>query len=260
MNVFRRWSSYLFSKGGLYSYFKKHIKAFLRLARQLVKRSVIKRNLDVKFISNDFGFGRGIPVDRYSMHTFFCKYGHFITNTCLEFGDTTYIDKYGAEVSEKVTFNYSNNSSCLGGSLSGDITKLNTLPSEAFDCIVCINVLNFIYEISDAVLGLKKMLKPNGKVLLTLAGVSSHISRYDMDRWGDYWRLTDKAAIKLLEKSGLTIDAMQVYGNPYACAAQLNGFSIEDLVQSELTSSHRDYQLVLAFTLSKLIVEDDVNL
>lgn len=251
MNMNRRCSHYVFSREGLYLDSKKYVKNFLRYFKHLITRSLAKRDLEVKFISNDFGFSRGTPIDRHYIHNFFCENASFVTGCCLEFGDSTYMDKYGIDVTKKVTFNYSDAPFSSGRSIAGDIAKPNSLPSEEFDCIVCVNVLNFIYDLSAATLGLRRMLKQNGKLLLTLAGVSSHVSRYDMNRWGDYWRLTDKAAIKLLEDSGFTIEAMRVYGNPYACTAQLNGFSTEDVVQSELFPSHPDYQLVLAFTLSK---------
>jgi hypothetical protein len=224
---------------------------FLKFVMQWLRRNIIRREFTYKFISNDFGYGRGIPVDRYYIHKFFLDEARFVTGSCLEFGDTTYIDKYGKEVTKKTTFNYSSEPLSLDNNLAGDITKLNTLPEDVFDCIVSVNVLNFIYDLPAAVLGLKKMIKPSGKILLTLAGVSSHISRYDMDRWGDYWRLTDKATIKLLEDAGFTIEAKQVYGNPYSCTAQMNGFSSEELVQSKLFPSHPDYQLIISFVLRK---------
>lgn len=231
----------------------KKIKDFLKTLKQILTRNIVKKNFENKFISNDFGFGRGTPVDRYYIHDFFCKKTKYISGDCLEFGDTTYIDKYGIDVNESVTFNYSTVSSAVEDVLTGDITQLYTLPQNKFDCIVCINVLNFIYDLPAAVLGLSQMLKPDGKIILTLAGISAHISRYDMDRWGDYWRLTDKAAIKLFEDAGFNVEEVCAYGNAYACTAQINGFSVEDIELYELFPSHPDYQLVLAFVLSKSV-------
>lgn len=230
---------------------KQSAKNYLNQIRHLVVRGIAKKHLENKFISNDFGFGRGTPIDRSFIHHFFCNNTSLVAGCCLEFGDSTYTNKYGTNVTKKTVFNYSDTPQISDGNISGDIAKPNSLPSEVFDCIICVNVLNFIFDISAAASGLRQMLKPNGRILLTLAGVSAHISRYDMNRWGDFWRLTDKAAIKLLEDAGFTIETMQIYGNPYACTAQLNGFSTEDIDQSELFRSHPDYQLVLTFTLSK---------
>jgi hypothetical protein len=228
-----------------------YIKKYLRSMKKFLTRKLAKKIFEVKFISNDFGFGRGVPVDRYYIDKFFSENSNLIVGNCLEFGDSAYLDKYGTAVTEKIIFNYSSTPHISGSNITGDITKLTSLPKDEFDCIVCINVLNFIYDLPQALLGLKHMLKLDGKILLTMAGVASHISRYDMNRWGDYWRVTDKAAVKLLEESGFKIELMKVFGNPYACTAQINGFCVEDINTSELIPAHQDYQLLIAFILSK---------
>ena len=228
-----------------------YIKSILRKLKQQLSRMVFKKDLGDNFISNDFGFGRGTPIDRMYIDSFFKKHAGEISGVCLEFGDTSYIDEFGESVSKKYEFNYSEESSKINNIIMGDLTKLDSLAANSFDCILCINVLNFIYDLPLAVQGLKKLIKPNGKIIITMAGVSAHISRYDMDRWGDYWRLTDKAAMKLFKDAGLNIDKVQTYGNPYACSAQINGYSMEDLSQEKIITYHQDYQLLVACILSK---------
>ena len=88
-------------------------------------------------------------------------------------------------------------------------------------------------------------------IILTLAGVSAHISRYDMNKWGDFWRITDKCATKLAKSAGFEVLKLVSYGNPVSCSAQLNGMSTEDLPIKSLLPSHNDYQLVVALILSK---------
>jgi SAM-dependent methyltransferase len=214
-------------------------------------RRVIKKQLNNEFLGSDFGFSRGCPVDRFYIDQFFNSHRGVVTGVCLEFGDTSYIKKYGNAVSGKYTFNYSKDCSMTGYQLVGDVSKVEELPCEMFDCIVCVNVLNFIYDSLSSLRGLKKLLKPGGQIILTLAGTSAHISRYDMDRWGDYWRMTDKAAIKLAEQAGFQVLKVETYGNPYACSAQLNGFSVEDLTYEKILPSHPDYQLVVGLLLTK---------
>lgn len=231
--------------------FMQYIKRCLRSTKKLLTRNLAKYTFVTKFISNDFGFGRGLPIDRYYIDEYFFENSKFIFGNCLEFGDSAYLDRYGTFVTKKNIFNYSATPYIRGSNIDGDITKLTSLPKDEFDCIVCINVLNFIYDLPKALLGLKHMLKTDGKILLTMAGVASHISRYDMNRWGDFWRVTDKAAILLLEESGFKIELMSMYGNPYACTAQINGYCVEDVNKNELLPSHKDYQLLLGFILSK---------
>lgn len=236
------------------NYIKKmlKIKIILTSIKTFLIRFLFPKSYQKDFISNDFGFGRGTPVDRYYAHNFMLKNQNAIKGCCLEFGETRYLSKYGIGITEKIIFNYSA-SSCFDGSIIwGDIAKFNDLPKNHFDCIVCINVLNFIYDLPRAVLGLRYMLKQDGKLLVTMAGASTHVSRYDMERWGDYWRPTDLAATKLFQDAGFRVEFSEVYGNPYACSAQINGYSVEDLEMAKLDQLHLDYQVLITFVLSKL--------
>ena len=169
----------------------------------------------------------------------------------MEFGDLSYIEKYGFSVTDKITFNYSEINSMTGKNYTGDLSKTETMPSNIFDCIVCINVINFIYDIPAAMAGLYKILKVGGSVILTVAGPTAHISRYDMDRWGDYWRISDKALLRLSKEAGFSIQKVASYGNAYSASSQLNGFCSEELDSSELFNSHPDYPLVVALLLTK---------
>lgn len=230
---------------------KSSSKRLLVKLRQFFSRRIKVKIHEDNFISNDFGFGRGDPVDRFYINSFLMNHERLINGLCLEFGDSEYIDKYGASTSEKNIFNYSKQSSIKNNIIMGDLTKLDTLDRDKYDCIICTNVLNFIFDLPNAMLGLKKLLKPKGKILLTVAGVAAHVSRYDMDRWGDFWRMTDKSLIRLAKESGFNIDAIRTYGNPNACSAQLNGLSVQDLNQDDLNAVHNDYQLLVACVLSK---------
>jgi hypothetical protein len=231
--------------------FVKYIKRSLRELKSFYVRKIIKKQLKDDFVANDFGFNRGLPVDRFYIDKFFTENSSLVMGKCLEFGDTSYIVKYGKRVSKKVTFNYCDVSSMSDDKLLGDISDIDSLPSGSFDCILCVNVLNFIYDTPSALLGLKKLLSRSGRIMLTVAGPSAHISRYDMDRWGDYWRMTDKALIKLAQDAGFIVEKSETFGNPYSCSAQLNGLSVEDLIEEKIRPTHPDYQLIIAVVLSK---------
>ena len=127
------------------------------------------------------------------------------------------------------------------------------MPKESFDSIICTNVLNFIFDVESAIKGIYQMLKKDGKCIVTLDGPSSHVSRYDMERWGDYWRFTNLSAKLAFERSNFKVEHCTVYGNPYACSAQLNGFCLQDVDQSKLFPSNQDYQLLIALCIKKKI-------
>lgn len=208
-------------------------------------------NFQNNFLSNDYGDSRGTPITRFYIQHFFSNLIPFDWGNCLEFGDNRYINHFGRNVTKNYTFIFSDKFSEQGNIINGDLTKFSILPKEKFDLIVCTNVLNFIFDIESAVRGITRMLKINGKCIITLDGPSSHISRYDMDRWGDFWRFTNLSARLAFEKENFIIEQCEMYGNPYACSAQLNGFSFQDIEQSKLFPSDQDYQLLIALFLTK---------
>src|SRR5215471_20568201 len=72
---------------------------------------------------------------------------------------------------------------------TGGLTTDDGVPTGAFDCIILTQTLPFIYDIETAIHHAYRRLRPSGVLLLTLPFIT-RISRPDMDRWGDYWRLT----------------------------------------------------------------------
>jgi SAM-dependent methyltransferase len=105
--------------------------------------------------------------------------------------------------------------------------------------------LQFIYDVRAAIRHLHRILKPSGVLLATFPGISQ-ISRYDMDRWGDYWRFTTLSARRLLEEvfppGNVTVRA---YGNVLAAVAFLHGLSAEELRREELDYHDPDYELII---------------
>ena len=203
-----------------------------------LKKKLLKQDKNIfynNFLSNDYGDSRGTPITRYYIQHFFLNLNHFDWGNCLEFEDNRYTNQFGNNVTKYNTFKFSNKYNDKDNLIIGDLTKISLLPKERFDLIICTNVLNFIFDFESAIKGIYKMLKKDGKCIITLDGPSSHISRYDMERWGDYWRFTNLSAKKIFERSNFKIEQNTVYGNPYVCSAQLNGFSIQDIDQSKLS-------------------------
>ena len=110
---------------------------------------------------------------------------------------------------------------------------------------------DFIFDVREAVKGACHILKPGGVLLATVSGISQ-ISRYDMDRWGDYWRFTTASVEKLfgpLFKGGLEIES---FGNVLAAIAFLQGVVVEDLPEAALLKDNDpDYQLLITVVARK---------
>ena len=88
-----------------------------------------------------------------------------------------------------------------------------------------------------------RILKPGGVLLVTLPGGFHPVSRYDMDRWGDYWRFTSLSARVLFEEVFDQNVHLNAYGNVLTATAFINGLAVEDLRPEELDYCDADYEV-----------------
>lgn len=201
-------------------------------------------NLRTEPIDNKFGFERGTPIDRYYIEKFLRENADVISGDLLEIAENTYSKRFGSNVSSYGVLTY--DSSDKKATIIGDLTKQESLPENKIDCFICTQTLNFIYNVPEAIKGIYKLLKPNGVLLCTVSGISQ-ISRYDMDRWGDFWRFTDKS-IRLLAEEGFGEGNVETitYGNVLAAKSLLDGLALEDMPdKSLLDEMDKNYQLII---------------
>lgn len=222
----------------------------IRLAKQLA-RSIVRHRTPVVFndlsavkpVSSAFGHERGTPIDRHYIEAFLSEQAAAITGRAMEVGGARYLDAFGKGVTAREVLHVTADNP--EATIVGDLTVKSSLPAATLDCIVCTQTLGFIYDVRAAVEGLAYVLKPGGVALVTVGGISQ-ISRYDMERWGDYWRFTDASLRRLFEPCFGSVD-VTTYGNVTAGVAFLQGIAVEDLPDRRVLD-HRDpdYQVVLA--------------
>jgi len=204
----------------------------------------------VKPVSSLFGTDRGTPIDRYYIEKYLLRNSALIRGRVLEVGDDSYSRRFGGDSVEAFEVLHATQDN-RAATIVGDLTDPATLPENAYDCFICTQTFNFIFEVHKAIQGAHRLLKPGGALLATVAGISQ-ISRYDMDRWGDYWRFTSASVEKLFSpvfRGGATIEC---HGNALAACAFLQGIAIEDLPETSLLDEHdHDYQVIIAVTARK---------
>lgn len=222
---------------------------FLRRIKRLVsqnkRRHITSIRLDkVSFpISTVFGCDRGTPIDRYYIGKFLSENKAKIHGVCCEIAENAYCKGLGHDIIKQEVFDY--DKANTQATIIGDLTKYSTLPQNHLDCFVCTQTFNFIYDVKSAIIGAFQMLKPGGVLLATVSGLSQ-ISRYDMERWGDYWRFTDLSLKKMTEESGFRDVQVKVYGNALAATAFIQGLAVEDLKNTDLLDElDKDYQVTL---------------
>jgi glycosyltransferase involved in cell wall biosynthesis len=211
-------------------------------ARRSVRFGSLRR---LEPVSRKFGWDRGgLPVDRYYIERFLQRCAGDIAGRVLEARDDAYTRRFGgarvtrADVLHPTTDN-------PNATIVADLTCGDQIPGDAFDCIVLTQVLPFILDLPAAVRTLHRALRPGGVVLATVPGISQ-IVRYDMERWGDYWRFTSLSARRLFEAGFPGGDVrVEAHGNVLAATAFLQGLTTRDLRPDELDHRDPDYEVLV---------------
>jgi len=202
-------------------------------------------------VSRKFGWDRGgLPVDRYYIERFLAQNARDIAGHVLEVRDDGYTRKFGGErvVRADVLHPVPGNPKAT---IVADLTQAEQIPGDTFDCIVLTQVLPFIPDVQAAIRTLHRILRPGGVVLATMPGISQ-IVRYDMDRWGDYWRFTSLSARRLFECAFPQGEVrVESHGNVLVATAFLQGLSSRDLRSEELEYHDPDYEVLITVRATK---------
>jgi glycosyltransferase involved in cell wall biosynthesis len=205
-------------------------------------------------LSRDFGYDRGLPIDRYYIEKFLSDHQPDIKGNVLEIADDTYTRRFGegrvlqSDVLHVVPGNPK-------ATIVGDLARADHIPSDAFDCIILTQTLQFIFDVKEVLQTLYRITKPGGVVLATIPGISP-VSRYDMERWGHYWGFTSLSARRLFEEVFLADHVhTTAFGNVLTATAFLYGMATEELTQPELDNIDPDYEVIIAIR----AVKSEVN-
>ena len=199
----------------------------------------------IRPINSNWGFERGTPIDRYYIDAFLEKNAGDIRGRVLEMSDNAYTKLFGGSRVEKSDILHPTDSNPRA-TIIADLTNSNQITDQLFDCIICTQTLQFIFDVRTAVESLFRFLKPGGVLLLTVPGISQ-ISPEDMESTGDYWRFTTVALQRLLgAKFPAHAVHVESHGNVKTSIGLLHGISAEEVPDPELRESDPHYQLLLS--------------
>jgi SAM-dependent methyltransferase len=195
-------------------------------------------------IGRNFGLEWGQCIDRYYIEAFLSHHATDIQGHVLEVEDATYTRQFGGmQVQRSDVLHVS--AQHPGATIVADLTRADHLPSETFDCIIFTQTLQFIYDMRAALHTLHRILQPGGVLLATCHGIGQ-IARWDMDNWGEYWRLTSRSARLLFTEvfppSQVTV---QAHGNVLAAMAFLHGLVSAELRPAELEYCDPNYEVLI---------------
>jgi SAM-dependent methyltransferase len=194
--------------------------------------------------SRRFGYDRGLPIDRYYIENFLNDAAPAIRGHVLEIGGNEYTKRFGG--GRVTTSDVLHVEPGPGVTIVADLQAAPNINSSTFDCIICTQTLQFIFDTASTIQTLHRILKPGGTVLVTTAGIAQ-IARPDAARFGEYWRFTGQALQRLFECTFSPADVrIETYGNVLAATAFLYGLSVEDLRPDELSFRDPDYEVTVA--------------
>ena len=201
-------------------------------------------------VNADYGDSRGQCIDRYYIEKFLAAHTGEVQGHVLDFFDDSYARKFGGpRVAQADVLHLTADNP--RATIVADLAQAGHIPSDTFDCILCTQVLQYVYDLHAAVRTLYRILKPGGVVLVTAPGIQK-IDRVDMEKEGEFWRFTDLCLRRLFEEvfPKEYVD-VQAYGNVLAAIAFLHGFAVEDLRREDLEYQDADYQLSIALRARK---------
>jgi SAM-dependent methyltransferase len=194
-------------------------------------------------VSREFGYDRGLPIDRHYIERFLETHRRDVAGRTLEIGDDEYTRRYGGGRTTRrdVLHVHSRNPAAT---IVGDLADAPQIANETFDCIVLTQTLHLIYDVDRAVATLHRILRPGGIVLATFPG----ISQLSGDEWSRTWswgfgsRLARRLFVPRFGEHNVTVEA---HGNSLAAAAFLHGLATGELAPAQLDVDEAGCELLV---------------
>lgn len=194
-------------------------------------------------ISSNWGFERGLPIDRYYIENFLSRQRNDIKGRVLEVGDPYYTEKFGGDrVTQSDVLHVKAGNPIA--TIIADLTEADHIPSDTFDCFILTETLQLIYEVRLAMKTLYRILKPGGVILATVPGITQLSDPEWRDIW--YWNFTTRSIQRIFEEvfppENLTI---ATYGNVLSATAYLQGLATEEFKPQELDYFDPNYEVTI---------------
>jgi glycosyltransferase involved in cell wall biosynthesis len=194
-------------------------------------------------ISREFGYDRGLPIDRYYIENFLACHADDIRGRVLEIADATYTRRFGGDfVTTSDVLNIAEGNP--DATIVGDLTCADHIPSDTFDCVILTQTLHLIYDVPAALRTTYRILKPGGVIIATFPGISQIVKDDWSEEW--CWGFTTMSAQRLFEEV-FPVENFKVesHGNVLAATAFLQGLAAEELRQEELENCDHQYEVLI---------------
>ena len=195
-------------------------------------------------ISRQYGFDRGTPIDRYYIERFLAAHAEDIRGHVLEVQDAAYTRRFGGD---RVTCSdvLHVDPGHAGVTVVADLSDAPGITSSTFDCIILTQTLAFLPDLDAAARTLARILKPEGVLLVTTAGIT-RICDHEDELWGHYWNFT-RRSLELIFGEPFADGTLEIesFGNVLSAICSLQGLAAEDLAPAELDLLDELYPVLL---------------
>lgn len=199
-------------------------------------------------VSDQFGFDRGQPIDRYYIERFLARKSIEIRGRVLEVSNNRYTTQFGgSRVTQSDVLHP--DPAWAEATIHADLTDSAALPDAIFDCVILTQTLHLIYDVRAVLRTISKALSPGGTLLITAPSLSRlyHLnepSYLNLDQ--DSWRFTRWSFGKLLSEffplSGIEVN---VAGNLAANTAFLYGLAVEEMPPGVLDQIDEENEMLI---------------
>lgn len=194
-------------------------------------------------ISRVFGSDRGQPICRWYIERFLEQERAAIHGRVLEVAGADYTRRFGTAVTRSDVLHVVEGNPAA--TIIGDLQTGAGIPEAAFDAMILTQVLQCVFDLGGAVRTIHRALAPGGVALITVPAIAP-VSRYDAERWGEYWHFTEQSVERLFAPVfGAAQLRVTAHGNHVAAHAYLAGIAAEELRPDELETPDPDFPIVI---------------
>jgi SAM-dependent methyltransferase len=199
--------------------------------------------------STEFGYDRGGPVDRVYIESFLEKERAGICGNVLEIGDNDYTIRFGGSQVTKSDVLHVDPAN-LNATIIADLANAPEISNDRFDCIILTQTLHLIYDFHSAIRTCYRILKPGGRLLLTVPGITP----LDHGTWNEswYWSFTLQSMTRVMHDN-FKSDQIQIQscGNVLTATAFLYGLGKSELTNAQLAYQDRCYPVIITVSATK---------
>ena len=96
-------------------------------------------------LSDEFGYDRGTPIDRYYIERFLAENRQHIQGRVLEVKDSGYSERFGEGVTRTDVLDIDTGNALA--TFVADLAAADTIPDATFDCFILTQTLQYVYDV-----------------------------------------------------------------------------------------------------------------